>query len=73
MSIDRQNHLSQLVRSKPELAMELVSSLGENVKEARRKKAQQAYDDLVVLLDAPPLVVLYRVRSIVDKFSGFAS
>lgn len=53
--------------------MELVSSLGENVKEARRKKAQQAYDDLVVSLDAPPLVVLYRVRSIVDKFSGFAS
>lgn len=57
--LDRQNHLSQLVRSKPELATELVSSLGENVKEARRKKAQQAYDDLVVSLDAPPLVVLY--------------
>ncbi|KAG1741109.1 hypothetical protein EDB19DRAFT_1706335 [Suillus lakei] len=57
--LDRQNHLSQLVRSKPEFATELVSSLGENVKEARRKKAQQAYDDLVVSLDAPPLVVLY--------------
>ncbi|KAG1907726.1 uncharacterized protein F5891DRAFT_996712 [Suillus fuscotomentosus] len=57
--LDRQNHLAQLVRSKPELATELVSSLGENVKEARRKKAQQAYDDLVVSLDAPPLVVLY--------------
>ncbi|KAG1804502.1 sulfite reductase subunit beta [Suillus subaureus] len=57
--LDRQNHLSQLVRSKPELATELVSSLGENVKEARRRKAQQAYDDLVVSLDAPPLVVLY--------------
>lgn len=56
--LDRQNHLSQLVRSKPELATELVSSLGENVKEARRK-AQQAYDDLVVSLDAPPLTVLY--------------
>ncbi|KAG2070231.1 sulfite reductase subunit beta [Suillus decipiens] len=57
--LDRQNHLSQLVRSKPELATELVSSLGENVKEARRRKAQQAYDDLVVSLDAPPLLVLY--------------
>ncbi|KAG2129062.1 uncharacterized protein EDB93DRAFT_1243476 [Suillus bovinus] len=57
--LDRQNHLSQLVRSKPELATELVSSLGENVKEARKRKAQQAYDDLVVSLDAPPLVVLY--------------
>jgi sulfite reductase (NADPH) hemoprotein beta-component len=57
--LNRQNHLSQFVRSKPELATELVSSLGENVKEARRKKAQQAYNDLVVSLDAPPLVVLY--------------
>jgi sulfite reductase (NADPH) hemoprotein beta-component len=57
--LDRQNHLSQLVRSKPELATELVGSLGENLKEARRRKAQQAYDDLVVSLDAPPLTVLY--------------
>ena len=57
--LDRKNHLSQLVRSKPELATELVSSLGESVKEARRRKAQQAYDDLLVALDAPPLLVLY--------------
>lgn len=57
--LDRKNHLSQLVRSKPQLATELVSSLGENLKEARRRKAQQAYDDLLVALDAPPLLVLY--------------
>ena len=57
--LDRKNHLSQVVRSKPELATELVSSLGESVKEARRRKAQQAYDDLLVALDAPPLLVLY--------------
>ncbi|KAH7926436.1 sulphite reductase hemo protein, beta subunit [Leucogyrophana mollusca] len=57
--LDRQNHLSQLVRSKPQFATELVSSLGENVKEARRRKAQQAYDELLVALDAPPLLVLY--------------
>ncbi|KIL00733.1 hypothetical protein PAXRUDRAFT_7953 [Paxillus rubicundulus Ve08.2h10] len=57
--LNRQNHLSQLVRSKPQLATELVSSLGENVKEARRRKAQQAYDELLVALDCPPLLVLY--------------
>ncbi|KAF8141666.1 hypothetical protein EV363DRAFT_1443572 [Boletus edulis] len=57
--LDRKNHLSQLVDSKPQLATELVSSLGESVKEARRRKAQQAYDDLLVALDAPPLLVLY--------------
>lgn len=57
--LDRQNHLSQLVRSKPQMAAELVSSLGENVKEARKKRAEQSYNDLVTALDAPPLLILY--------------
>lgn len=57
--LDRKNHLSQLVCSTPQLATELVSSLGESLKEARRHKAQQAYNDLLVALDAPPLLVLY--------------
>lgn len=57
--LDRQNHLSQLTRSKPLIASEIVSSLGENVKETRRVKAQQSYKDLLSSLDAPPLLVLY--------------
>ncbi|KAJ6500382.1 hypothetical protein C8R45DRAFT_977449 [Mycena sanguinolenta] len=57
--LDRQNHLSQLVRSKPQMSSELVSSLGENVREARKKKAQQSYNELLSALDAPPLLVLY--------------
>jgi sulfite reductase (NADPH) hemoprotein beta-component len=57
--LDRQNHLSQLVGSKPQFAAELVSSLGENVKEARKRRAQQAYDELLTSIDAPPLLVLY--------------
>lgn len=57
--LDRQNHLSQLVRSKPQYATELVSSLGKNLKDARQEKAQQAYKDLLTALDAPPLLVLY--------------
>jgi sulfite reductase (NADPH) hemoprotein beta-component len=57
--LDRQNHLSQLVRSTPEIASELVSSLGQTVKEARRKRAEDSFNTLVSSLDAPPLLVLY--------------
>ena len=57
--LDRQNHLSQLVRSKPEIAAELVGSLGENLKQARKQRAAQAYNDLLSAIDAPPLTILY--------------
>ncbi|OCH91001.1 sulfite reductase subunit beta [Obba rivulosa] len=57
--LDRQNHLSQLVRSQPQLASELVGSLGENLKLARKQRAQQSYNDLLSAIDAPPLLVLY--------------
>ena len=57
--LDRQNHLSQLVRSTPQMAAELVSSLGETVKEARKKRAQESYNALLCSLDSPPLLVLY--------------
>ncbi|KAI0666765.1 sulfite reductase subunit beta [Trametes maxima] len=57
--LDRQNHLSQLSRSRPELAAELVGSLGENLKQARKQRAQQSYNDLLTAIDAPPLTVLY--------------
>ncbi|EIW79191.1 sulfite reductase subunit beta [Coniophora puteana RWD-64-598 SS2] len=57
--LDRQNHLSQLVRSKPQLAAEIVGNLGDNVKEIRRRKAAAAYDTLLTDLDAPPLTILY--------------
>ncbi|KAK0202845.1 sulfite reductase subunit beta [Desarmillaria ectypa] len=57
--LDRQNHLSQLVRSKPAMATDLVSSLGQSVKEARKQKAQQSYSELLSSLDASPLLILY--------------
>ncbi|KAF7973656.1 hypothetical protein HWV62_14746 [Athelia sp. TMB] len=57
--LDRQNHLSQLVRSKPEYATELVSSLGKNLQDARQQRAQQAYNDLLTAIDAPPVLILY--------------
>ncbi|KAF9443663.1 thiamine diphosphate-binding protein [Macrolepiota fuliginosa MF-IS2] len=57
--LDRQNHLSQLVRSTPQIAAELVSNLGDTVKEARKQRAQQSYNDLLSSIDAPPLLILY--------------
>ncbi|KAF5373316.1 hypothetical protein D9615_007425 [Tricholomella constricta] len=57
--LDRQNHLSQLTRGTPALAAELVGSLGEQVKAARKAKAQRTYGELLAALDAPPLLVLY--------------
>lgn len=57
--LDRQNHLSQLTTSEPQFASELVGSLGETVKEARKNRAKQAYSDLLTNIDAPPLLVLY--------------
>ncbi|KLO17971.1 sulphite reductase hemo protein, beta subunit [Schizopora paradoxa] len=57
--LDRQNHLSQLTRSTPEFATELVSSLGESVQEARRQRAKLVYDDLVNNISTTPLLILY--------------
>jgi sulfite reductase (NADPH) hemoprotein beta-component len=61
--LDRQNHLSQLVRAKPMLPPELVMSLGETVKAERKKRAQQAYAELLSGIDAPPLLILYASDS----------
>ncbi|KAG8950217.1 hypothetical protein FRC04_007851 [Tulasnella sp. 424] len=57
--LDRQNHLSQLTKSKPELATELVSSLGTKLQEARKGKAKQAYADLLNSMEGPPLLVVF--------------
>jgi len=57
--LDRQNHLSQLVRAKPLFPAGLVTSLGETVKAERKKRAQQAYAELLSGIDAPPLLILY--------------
>ncbi|KAG9097123.1 hypothetical protein FS749_007030, partial [Ceratobasidium sp. UAMH 11750] len=57
--LDQQNHLSVLSRATPDLAKELVGSLGEDLKAARKKQAQAAYDALVNSMDGPPVLVLY--------------
>ncbi|KAF8479748.1 sulfite reductase subunit beta [Russula ochroleuca] len=57
--LDRQNHLSQLVRAKPLFPVGLVTSLGETVKAERKKRAQKVYEELLSAIDAPPLLILY--------------
>ncbi|KAG8901668.1 hypothetical protein FRC00_005539 [Tulasnella sp. 408] len=57
--LDRQNHLSQLTKSRPDLATELVSSLGTKLQEARKGKAKQAYADLLNSMEGPPLLVVF--------------
>ncbi len=57
--LDRQNHFSQLILSTPQLATELVSNLGQTIKEARKKRAEESYNTLLSSLNAPPILVLY--------------
>jgi sulfite reductase (NADPH) hemoprotein beta-component len=57
--VDRQNHLSQLVAAEPQMASELITSLGSNLVKARAQKASEAYQALLGNMDGPPLTVLY--------------
>ncbi|KAG8692040.1 hypothetical protein FRC11_007006 [Ceratobasidium sp. 423] len=57
--LDQQNHLSVLANATPKLARELVGSLGEDLKAARKKQARASYDALLNALDGPPVLVLY--------------
>ncbi|KAJ3919302.1 hypothetical protein F5877DRAFT_78191 [Lentinula edodes] len=57
--LDRQNHLSQLVRSKPALNTEITGNLGYSLKEARRLKAQKTYSKLLHTVEAPSIRILY--------------
>jgi sulfite reductase (NADPH) hemoprotein beta-component len=57
--LDRQNHFSQLVLSTPQLATELVSNLGQTIKEARKTRAEESYNSLLSSLNAAPVLVLY--------------
>jgi sulfite reductase (NADPH) hemoprotein beta-component len=57
--LDRQNHLSQLSSTTPQLASELVGSLGAELKDARAKRAKEAFDKLVNSMEGPSVAILY--------------
>lgn len=57
--LDQQNHLSQLTAAKPNISETVASSVGLDLKAARKEKARAAYDKMLDSLDGPPLVILY--------------
>jgi sulfite reductase (NADPH) hemoprotein beta-component len=57
--LDRQNHLSQLTAAEPKIASQVISSVGTELKDARRQKAKAAYEKLMNAMDGPPLLILY--------------
>ncbi|KAG8967407.1 hypothetical protein FRC03_010023 [Tulasnella sp. 419] len=57
--LDRRNHLSQLANVTPEMASNLVDSLGTKLLAERKKKAKQAYDELLSNIGGPPLLILF--------------
>lgn len=57
--LDQQNHLSQLTAAKPNIDQTVASSVGLDLKAARKEKARAAYEKMLDSLDGPPLVILY--------------
>ena len=57
--LDQQNHLSQLTAAEPQIAKQVVASVGTEIRDARRKKAKEAYEKLMNAMDGPPLLILY--------------
>lgn len=57
--LDRQNHLSQLTAAEPKIAQQVTSSVGTDLRDARRTKAKEAYEKLMNAMDGPPLLILY--------------
>lgn len=57
--LDRQNHLSFLANSKPELSYDLAVSQGTALRERQKSKAKEAYNKMLNSLDGPPVLILF--------------
>ncbi|CAG8515911.1 1320_t:CDS:1, partial [Ambispora leptoticha] len=57
--LDRENHLTQLVRANPELATTLASSLESEIAFRQKARAKSAYEKLLGGLTGPPLLILF--------------
>ncbi|RIB01546.1 hypothetical protein C2G38_2127373 [Gigaspora rosea] len=57
--LDRENLLTQLTRSKPELSTTLTNSLESEVKSRQKSVAISAYEKLLGGLTGPPLLILF--------------
>jgi len=57
--LDRENHLTQLIRSRPNYSPLLTNSLESEVKSRQKSLAQSAYEKLLGGLTGPPLLILF--------------
>ncbi|RGB32695.1 hypothetical protein C1646_706156 [Rhizophagus diaphanus] len=57
--LDRENHLTQLVRSRPEYSPLVINSLESEIKTKQKSLAKSAYDKLLGGLTGPPLLILF--------------
>jgi sulfite reductase (NADPH) hemoprotein beta-component len=57
--LDRENHLTQLVRSRPEYSPLITNSLESEIKTKQKSLAKSAYDKLLGGLTGPPLLILF--------------
>lgn len=57
--LERNNNLTLLANSKPQLSYDLAVSSGVGLREAQKSKAKKAYEALLGNMDGPPLLILY--------------
>ncbi|CAG8493861.1 11013_t:CDS:2 [Diversispora eburnea] len=57
--LDRENQLSQLINTRPELSETLTNSLESEVKLRQKSLAKSAYEKLLGGLSGPPLLILF--------------
>ncbi|CAI2168286.1 3887_t:CDS:1 [Funneliformis geosporum] len=57
--LDRENHLTQLIRSRPDYSPLLTNSLESEVKSRQKSLAKSAYEKLLGGLTGPPLLILF--------------
>ncbi|KAG9290216.1 hypothetical protein G9A89_022192 [Geosiphon pyriformis] len=57
--LDRENHLTQIVNTNPELSSLLTSSLEAEIASRQKLRAKSAYEKLLDGLTGPPLLILF--------------
>lgn len=57
--LDRDNHLTQLMKKRPEFSSYLSEDYGSEVRKSQKRKAKDAYNQLLESLFGAPLTILY--------------
>lgn len=57
--LDRDNHLTQIIKRNPTFAANLSSSYGSEIRQQQKRDARDAFKKLIGGLSGPPLTILY--------------